>query len=345
MSETGGKTANADPRKAESDRRQFELLYQRAFEVRRRLGLKEGLHVFDIDHPVYYRVQICADAYDSMYVLLQSKVEDLATSVRDNPYTFESWHSVSINKSGGLIYGATDLVKYASRWSGVPAETDSELDTDDAKYDLTEPLPDKVSSLIGDMNEILPIVTLEEYNHDESYEDFDEDRYDRGKQKELKDIEEALSTAGGAHYLLQLALLSRYRDTGQTSKRISIPASSSHSIYEIAADHDPEPTDDSSIWHPTLIEASKASLGSFVRTRNGKLKQRRTHLFIDTPFTDIPNGIKYEEEDLLVDGTHEVEIDTFVKEFRPEEELPEDILKLVKHLLKAIVTAPEIEGQ
>lgn len=171
-----------------------------------------------------------------------------------------------------------------------------------------------------------------------------ESRHDKVTQKELKELDIVLSTASGALYLIKLALIGRYRDTGQTSKRISIPASSSHSVYDIIADYDPEPTDDAQVWHPTFISASRNISGSYIITRNGRLTHRRTHLFIDTPFTELPEGIKYEEDDFLIDGDHEVEIDTFEQEFRPDEELPEDLLKLIKEILKVVVESPQVEA-
>lgn len=171
-----------------------------------------------------------------------------------------------------------------------------------------------------------------------------ESRHDKVTQEELKELEIALSTASGALYLIQLALIGRYSETGQTSKRISFPAARSHSEYDIVADYDPEPTDDAQVWHPTFISASRNIPGSYILTRNGRLTHRRTHLFIDTPFTDIPEGIKYEEDDFLIDGDHEVEIDTFEQELSPDENLPEDLLKLVKEILKAVVESPQVEA-
>lgn len=324
----------------ESQIAEFDLLYRNAFEVRRRLGLDRGYHVFDIDDTRYHRVDVIANTYDDMSVTLYETNDEIIRSVRDIPYTLERMSIIGLKKGGVLRYVGYDSMKFAPSWS--TRETfDSELDSDEQEFDFDQPLPTKVAELLGDMNTILPGLTLEQHNDEESECWFDEDQYDVVKQRELLALEEALSTAGGALYLLQLAFLDRYRREISSGASIDdclrIPKGP-HSSFEISASFDPDSGDDNE-WFPHIISLKKGSAGSFFSTYGGRFEHTTTHTFFE--FSDL---IQYEvSDDLEQDDRSLINVDAFNALIAPSDRLSDDVLSLVKQLLRGIVIKGDID--
>lgn len=315
----------------QSEQEQFDDLYRAAFDLRRRLDLGLGDHVFDIEHPEYYRVVIQANAYDDMSVTFRTIPREIGKSIRGSTYMYQSWLDISRRGNGDLRYCSGEFITYASRWSG--NDFDSELDSDDGEFDFSEPLPSNVSKLIHDANEILPSLTIEQYQPEEGEgmnEEWFNSRYDRELVRTLQELDAALSTAGGAYYILQLVMLERYRASGETGKEFVIPPHPWISSYTITGVNDTA-TD---AWHPDVIRVEKNYMGGAVRTYDNEFSHIETHEI----FEDEEDGsIHYVVEDRIHNETESLPIDNVSYRFQPEDALTDDMQKMVKHLLKAIV--------
>lgn len=323
----------------DSDKKAFGDLYVSAFEARKRLELVPGWHHFAIEHPEYSKIMVSANAYDDMCITLVSNRINVGSSLAGEPYLLKKEQWVSRKAGGNLSYGAYDQISF--KWRGDQG-FDAELDTEDAEYDFTEPLAPEISALIDEMSKILPTLTRDQYLEEDSDwwpQEYQDDQYDRAKIRELNALEEALGTAGGAIYLLQLAFLQRRQElikkgSNEAEQEFVLPRVK-HSEFIVSADSDFEPR--GTEWHPRIIIARKRVMNDQFRIYDGQLEHDETYVFM----IGDDERIEYEVSDALDNEGYQILVGEYGKIFKPNEVLPARVQRLVKRLLKEIVNPDE----
>lgn len=304
--------------------------YRLAFETRRRLGLKPGYYVLRCDDESFSRIDLSVQAYDDTYVEVTENPTTFGVGLQDQPYVLHRTHSLGI-RGQSWSYSARDILVYDSSYSGTD---DSELTSGTEDIDASEPLSQEVEHMLHEMLRVLPTLRYDQidFEHDLIYEwnEDDEDRYDRAKILELRSLEEALSSAGGALYLLQLAALKRHRrrrGPGRHDAEFVIPKT--NSIYGIRATFDPEPGE--TVWHPHVIETSRNEWGGHYGEGD-----KFTHV-ITRNLISLGDRISFQTHHALERDNYSLEINADDRIYGLDEKLSDQDLKLVKHLLQEIM--------
>ncbi len=306
-------------------------LYRDAFTTRGRLALPRGNFSFNVQDERYARLEFVAVAYDNMYVTLHENPLIVDTDLQGRPYTRRRWHSVGIKRGDVWYYQASDALAFTSDFSD--HEFEDELSSVDEELDPAQPLPVHVRTMLDDMRRLLPTVALDQIddeNTEEWPDDDDDYRYDRRKVQELQELEQALSTAGGAMYLMQLAVLMRHRRSRRKNKNtedFAIP--STNSVYSISASFDPGPGETK--WHPHAIEVRGTSWGG--NYGSGEAFQHETL----QQFVEYEDHISYQIMHSLVRDNDAIPITVDVYDLATNDKLPQNALELVKHMLKEIM--------
>ena len=310
-------------------------LYRNAFEVRERMGLDQGSHIFYIDHPKYFMVEFVANSPNDTYVDLHDNRQEVGSSFRGLPYLLDKSRYISKTPDGNLFYANYDQIMYKTDL-GDAHLSDAELDGNDQEFNGSEPLPPDVVEIVDDMNSILHSLTIEQYdvaNHEAPV------AYDPVKKAELEALEEALSTAGGAFALMQLAIRERYNGKSpKVSAGINyVLTKEPNDNFEISFYPD---VDEDGNWLPYSIQANRKSNLGPIRSYRRQFEQYTNFYFSDnwpTISLEIDDYYLQEEDDPT--SQKEIFIESF--NFEPDDVIADNLKQIVKVILREIVGSGE----